>query len=360
MGILRRKKKKKDEDEELEDEEREDEGLKPKKKKTTPREPKKKKPPKPWGKKERLAILFLFLFTVLLSAGLALSSREWKIPGLPRLKPANFTLENLSVKSLTSGKYVIDSGEVELIDTEIPNGTKEKLDSLLKPTTGVYGVYVIDLKSGVSWGENYDEKFEPASLNKLPVIYAAYAEDEDGRFNLDKGYSLKPDEKLMVSEIEDEERSVYKYRDLVELMGKKSDNTAFRIVRDALGTNVVNDYLVKLEMFDTSYEDNETTPKDIGKYFYKLMKNDAITEKSKGEILEILTDTIYEDYLPNGVPSETTVSHKYGREIHVINDAGIVFSENPYIIVVMSKGIVDKEAGEVIPEISRIVYMSRN
>ena len=45
---------------------------------------KKKIPKKPWGKKERFFVLFVILLTAGVSGFLALSSRSWKLPGLPR------------------------------------------------------------------------------------------------------------------------------------------------------------------------------------------------------------------------------------------------------------------------------------
>ena len=80
-----------------------------------------------------------------------------------------------------------------------------------------------------------------------------------------------------------------------------------------------------------------------------------------------MTDTIYEDHLRAGIPEGVRVAHKYGREVHVVNDAGIVFSDNPYgpeapqgrgplVIVIMSKGVIEKEADNIFPELAKVVY----
>ena len=50
------------------------------------------------------------------------------------------------------------------------------------------------------------------------------------------------------------------------------------------------------------------------------------------------------------------VAHKYGRELHIVNDAGIVFSQKPYVVVIMSKGVVDEEADQAFPQLSKIIY----
>lgn len=45
-----------------------------------------KEPPKPWGKKERLLVLFIFIATILIATFLSLGSINWKVSGLPRIK----------------------------------------------------------------------------------------------------------------------------------------------------------------------------------------------------------------------------------------------------------------------------------
>jgi hypothetical protein len=39
-----------------------------------------------------------------------------------------------------------------------------------------------------------------------------------------------------------------------------------------------------------------------------------------------------------------------------VNDAGIVYAEKPYIVVIVSKGVVAKEADSAFPELSKSIY----
>jgi beta-lactamase class A len=146
------------------------------------------------------------------------------------------------------------------------------------------------------------------------------------------------------------------YRNILELMGKQSDNTAFRIARNTLGDSVINEYMKKYGMTHTDLDENLTTPEDIGNFFEGVWTNNFLSVRHKNALLDSLTDTWYEAWLPAGIPTGIRIAHKYGREVHVINDAGIVYTEKPYVIVVMSKGILDSEGDAVIPEISRMVY----
>ncbi len=308
-----------------------------------------KEPKKPWGKKERIILFLTILLTSLTSLFLLLSSYSWKIKGLPRI------YIDLS-KSPIFGEEVItlEANEKNKEKEEIISGFKEKTKDL----SGVYGLYIVNLKDGFSYGINEDEIFQAASLIKLPVMAAAFLESESGNFNLDDKYKLQNSDKIsgsgsLYSKPEGYEVS---YRDLVRLMGKQSDDTAFNILRKKLGDAKIEEFIKKFGMSKTSLKENETTPKDIGIFFSNLWKGNILSNKLRDEILESLTDTIYENWLASGIFKHVRIAHKYGREVNVVNDAGIVFSEKPFVIVVLSKGVKTSEADEIFPEISKFIY----
>ena len=333
-----------------EDEYEDDEELKPKKKKrSNPR--KKKEPPKPWGRKERLLILLLLVLTAGGSGLLALSAREWKLPGLPRLK-----LEMPSIPFLTSEKVVLEGNNQK--NTEKASEVISAFTEKTKGLSGVYGLYIVDLNSGFSFGINEHETFQAASFIKLPVMAAMFMEEENGGLSLGDKYTLKDSDKASGAGSLYYKPAGYEitYKNLVRLMGKESDNTAFRIVRNLLGDEKVNDVIIKLGMKDTFLEENETTPEDIGEFFNDLWLGNIVNEDNKEELLDNLTDTDYEAWITAGIPDRIRFAHKYGREVHVVNDAGIVYSNKPFVIVTMSKGVVEREADEVIPTLSKMIY----
>jgi hypothetical protein len=92
MAIFGKKKKEDFEDEDEDLEELEVKDLKPQNSR------KRKELPKPWGSRERYTVLIFLLGTVLISATLAVSSRDWKLPGLPKLKLSS--LPKLSLEFL--------------------------------------------------------------------------------------------------------------------------------------------------------------------------------------------------------------------------------------------------------------------
>lgn len=312
---------------------------------------KRKEPKKPWGRKERYFVLTLLILTAGVSAYLGLSSRSWKLSGLPKL-----TFPKLKLPAFLREETIVIEGSQE--DNQKAEKVVNEFEKMTDSLSGVYGLYVIRLNNGSSYGVNEDEIFQAASLIKLPVMTGIYLEAEAGKLNLDEKYTLKSSDKIAGSGSLYAKPDGYRvtYGNLLRLMGKESDNTAFNISRNYLGDNKINEIMGNLGMNNTNLIENETTPKDIGNFFQDLWNGNILTAEDKETFLESLTDTIYEDYLPKGVSEEVRVAHKYGREVHVINDAGIIYSERPFVIVLMSKGIIDNEASEILPELSKMVY----
>ena len=300
-----------------------------------------------WTKKERMIVLFMFLFTVLTSAVLGLNARAWKLPNMPRL-----TLP----KILSEEVIIIENSKLEDAKYE----TVKRINELIEPLSGVYGIFVLYTSDGSSYGVNERETFEAASLNKLPVMLAMYRQAEIGNINLSSVYVLKEEDKVggSGSLASREVGEKITYEELVELMGKESDNTAFKISRSILGDDRILATMKDFRLPESLLLENEISPYDMGYFYKRLLDPKKVSRKTRQAILGFLTDTIYESLIPRDLP--VSVAHKYGSLPHVRNDAGIVFANDPYILVIMSKGVVELEADEIIPEISSYIYSVEN
>src|SRR3989344_2139235 len=310
---------------------------------------KRKEPAKPWGKMERLWVLLLIILTTGISGYLALSARDFKLPGFPRLK-----LPEITMPKIFQPETIVIEGNKE--DNQKAEKAISQFEEKTKNLSGVYALYVIRLDNGDSYGINEDETFQAASLIKLPVMAGMYMEEEEGSLSLSSKYKLKAGDKIAGSGSLSGKPVGYEitYGNLLKLMGKESDNTAFNVSKKYLGEEKISEVMNKNGMVNTSIAKNETTAKDIGNYFKELWDGNIVAEENKGRLLDSLTDTIYEDHLAAGIPKGIRVAHKYGREVHVVNDAGIVYSDYPYIAVILSKGVIEKEADGVFPELSKM------
>jgi len=249
--------------------------------------------------------------------------------------------------------------------TLIPKKTeeiREKIKALTAPLKGTYGVFVFNLTTKESYGLSQDEVFTAASLIKLPVILTLYQEVEEGSLSLETKYTLWQEDKRSGSGslVGKPVGTVYTYQKLAELMGQQSDNTAFAALTRILGEKKIQTTIDSLGMSKTSFTRNETTPTDIGLFFRKLYGGSVITREHRDEILEFLTNTIYEDRIPAGVPEGTRVAHKIGTELGVFSDSGVVFASRPFVLVIMSKNALEKEAKTALVEITKAVWEFEN
>jgi len=337
-------------------EEFEEKGKSKEVKKSVPKEKKERKQPtKPWGKKERVLVLVVLIFSVGTSAILALFARSWKLPGLPKISLPTFKTKTIVIEKDK------DSLTDRLSADEAVNLFRDKTRAL----SGVYGLYVIRLSNGFSYGYNEDDSFEPASLNKLPVMLSMYKTAEEGNINLQTIYKLKNSDKISGSGNLYSKPAGYEltYKDLVRLMGNQSDNTAFNIAKNILSQRIIVETIQQLGMTNTEIfsEEQKTTPHDIGIFFQELMNAEVVSPASRDEILEFLTKTTYESWVAEGIPEHIRVAHKFGRELHVVNDAGVVFAsgpegDEPFVLVILSKGVVESEADAVLPELAKLIY----
>lgn len=217
-----------------------------------------------------------------------------------------------------------------------PTPVLNEIESLTKNLRGTYGVYVYRLGEAVEYGIHQDEVFPAASLIKLPVMLTLYQEAEKGNLDLAD------------------------YRKMAEAMGKRSDNTAFNQLVKILGEEKIQKTIDNLGMKKTSLAKNETTPSDIGLFFQKLYEGEIVTNGHREEILDFLTDTEFEDRIPAGIPEGVRVAHKIGTELGSFSDAGIIFSQKPFILVIISKNARESEANQVLPKITEAIWKFEN
>lgn len=233
---------------------------------------------------------------------------------------------------------------------------------LTKDLRGEYGLYVYRFDDQNEYGLHQNESFPAASLMKLPVILRFYQEVEKGNLDPETKYILKENDKVLGAGILQGKASgaSYTYRQLIEYMGQYSDNTAFKVIRQVLGDEKIQEAIDELGMAKTSLKEFETTPQDIGLFFQKLYQGKMINNEHREELLKFLTKTAFEDWLPKGLPGNIKIVHKIGKDLGTFSDGGIVLTDKPYIIVVMSKNARELEANEVLPKISNLMWEFEN
>jgi len=225
---------------------------------------------------------------------------------------------------------------------------------------GTYGVFVHELMSGRSFGINSQETFFAGSVIKLTAMAALYHQAASGEIDLEEVITPGPDDiqDWGTGVIQDDPPGTsYSLRTLAELMMKHSDNTAFYLLVNRLGSETIQNLIEELGLHDTHLDYNTTTPEDMALLLTRIFFGDEASKDYVGETLEIMTHTEFEDRIPALLPSEIPVAHKIGQDDGICNDAGIVFlPSRPYVIVIFSLDADWDEAIAASQEISRKVF----
>lgn len=239
---------------------------------------------------------------------------------------------------------------------------KQRLQEYTAAQEAVYGIYFRDLNTGASFGINADKPLKAASLNKLPTVLYLNRLVADGKLKMsdrvtyEKEKDYNPQGGILQTDGIDGQS--YSLRLLANLSITLSDNTAHSMLLRFLGKDRVADFMTGLGG-KTIYPDGENvmTARDMGTYLQAVL-DFAREEPALGNrLLDDLKNTIWDFGLPGRLPDTIAVAHKEGQTRGVNNDAGIVYGRRPFILVVLSDGIVDSDQGFArIAEITRMVY----
>lgn len=247
--------------------------------------------------------------------------------------------------------------EVEIKEVE---DVEKAVRQLIESLAGKYGVYVRSLEGGEELGVNETEVFQAASVIKLPVLVGYYQAVEAGKLDPKTVYVLKEEDRFEYgtgSMQNQPEGAEYSYREIARLVANESDNMGAELLIKFLGGyGKVEDLFNQMGLERTRLKENETTVKEMGELLGRIYRGELLSEASRDELFENLTDTANESRLPAGVPTGVRVVHKFGSEAGVVNDCGVVYADRPYVICVMSVETSDGEGEEVLAKISRVIW----
>ena len=231
-------------------------------------------------------------------------------------------------------------------------------------------VYFQDLTNGPRFGIGEYDKFQPASLMKLPVlIFFLHTADLDPTI-LDRQLSFTGDLEV-VNNVEKPEQTIepdmpYTIRELLEKMIVYSDNRSYDVLLHEM--HVVSEDVAyytfrDLDVLQMMLESDKTYV-SISSYakLYGVLYNMAYLSKEMSQYaLQLLSQTSFREGIVAGVQSNVPVAHKFGFAIidgeRQLHDCGIVYHPNmAYILCVMTSGPDENKENAAISNISRIVY----
>jgi beta-lactamase class A len=242
---------------------------------------------------------------------------------------------------------------------------RSKLEQVAAEYPGTYGVVVYDPSSGKTVALNADQRFVAASLTKLAVLFTLYRAAARGEVNLEDEISmLRSDVQAYGTGVLYKRPVGYTttLRECAEFMIKESDNTAWAMLDRYLGRNYIEAELNRIGATSTAYAfPNTTTPTDVLIMLQTIADPSYTTPELSAEMLDVMTNTSFEDRLPHPLPEGARVAHKIGSYRDTFSDAGVVFpygSEDAYFIVVMAADTTEQTARSAIQDISLVTYRS--
>ena len=221
-----------------------------------------------------------------------------------------------------------------------------------------YSIYVKQLDNSFTIGVNQKQKMYAASLSKLPILYWTQKRLNEGQATLSDKLLYNTAINTFKGSFEAggtgtlpviADNKGYSLSEVIDRTAKNSDN---------VGSNLLAYY--ETGQFSPAFR-NEITK--IAGEAWDPVEREASAEMT-GRVLEALYneggysfnalfDTQFDDVkIQAGLPKNVRVAHKIGAADAYNHDAAIVFTNQPYILVVETKGGSDK----IISQISKDVY----
>lgn len=215
------------------------------------------------------------------------------------------------------------------------------------------GLVYYDINSGQEISINPNKEFVAASTYKVMINIAVYSEVIKGNMSLDDCIKYKDEDYEdgnTIVDIYSEEG--YTIQELLDSSIIYSDNIASRMLFRHLGgfdeTMAIASRVLGINI---STEGNYETPNNL-KVALEYIYNNKDDERYM-HLLDVLTQTIYNDRLDKYIPAEL-VAHKVGMYEGYIHDVGIILTEKPYILSIFTEDIID--GYEFIAGLSKIIY----
>ncbi|MBI4097073.1 MAG: serine hydrolase [Candidatus Levybacteria bacterium] len=243
-------------------------------------------------------------------------------------------------------------------------GMKLAIDQALEGTTGTYAIYFKKLKTGETYAQNENLRFQSASLYKLLLMATAFRLMHDDK--LDENELLRKDAADLnrifdiaseSAELKEGEVSMT-VKDAIEKSIVISHNYAALLLSNRVKISTMRLFL-KNEGFSSSNvgQPPQTTALDIASFYEKLYNGTLVNKEYSDRMLAILKGQQLNDRIPKYLPEEVLIAHKTGELQGFKHDAGIVFSPDAdYILVILSESNNPKMAAERIAQVSKAVY----
>lgn len=226
--------------------------------------------------------------------------------------------------------------------------------------------------------------FHAASTMKIPVMFELFQQAEDGKLSLDdqvtvsnQFHSIVDGSPFSLQVEDDSDDEIYSaigqprtLGQLCEAMITVSSNLATNLLIEHLGVDRVQAHVDRLGAGGMrvlrGVEDglayragmsNTTTARGLFTLLDKLAHGEVVSHQASVTMIRTLMRQKFNEAIPAGLPSGTAVAHKTGQITQIHHDGGIVYTDNPFVLVVLVRGIEDDQvSAKLIADITGVLY----
>lgn len=236
---------------------------------------------------------------------------------------------------------------------------------------GHVALQIQDLATGYTSGINANTVMPAASTIKIPIMVEVFRQMENGRFDLNRRVHLQAGDRDWGSgDICDARVGTgFTVSYLLTKMITVSDNTAANMLIRLVGRWNINHTMTDLGLHHTHLADYirtqewsvrhtlRTSPADMVKLLADMARHSLIDEWASNKMIAILEGQEINTLLPVPLPGDIEIAHKTGSFDDTLNDVGIVYGPEPYVIAVMTTDLPSLPAGRTfIRHISKMAF----
>ncbi|MDA0944938.1 MAG: class A beta-lactamase-related serine hydrolase [bacterium] len=241
---------------------------------------------------------------------------------------------------------------------------------LIEPVSNNISLVWTHLGSNHTQSWRPHQRYNPASLIKLPVLTCLYNRIESGTllesdtvvyhdYHTQSGAGILKNQKP---------GNRYRLDSLAEMMLRYSDNTATGMLIEHLGRDVINNYMQTIGMDSTWLrnprltqppQSNQTTAMDIHQLLIKLARYELISPLRTQHVLSHMKKQIYRWGIPHRLPRSYRVANKTGTLGSVRHDAGLIIQgNNAYVLTILTDGLPENTRSDTIASIAEALLVT--
>ncbi len=271
---------------------------------------------------------------------------------------------------LINPSIIANIGKHYIINFKPLRGQIEQIIARYPQKTFVYFSYL----NNAAWiGINERDEFVAASTIKVPIAMSLLKAAEEGRIDLASRYTLQQ------LDLDAGFGDLYKtgvdadfsVEELMQIMLRQSDNTALNALVSVFERIGISDplegvygalgweFTQAIPEFGQAIDYSNINLKTLSNLFLALYDAKYVNLENSQKILQLLTESPFNDRIASGVPEDVPVAHKIGTASGkgTFSDCGIVYAPSRhYLLCLGSSGAREEVATRFMSEVSKLVY----